>query len=141
FDAPGAKVTNISISGRNGGFTGGGLANGTTGAWISDAPLTGSIVATATVSGSVTGPFTIVPAGQNQSTYYDPVTCTTSAGTASAAGSGASTVAFSLVLPVAHSSTGTWRLGVSVPAAGTVVAAQLKASVGTSGSKPATAAT
>ena len=142
FNAPGAKVTNVSISGRNGGFTGGNLANGTTGAWVSDAPLTGSLVATVTVNGAVNGGFTIVPAGQNQSTYYDPVTCTTSKGSASAAGSGARNLAFTASVPttVSTSKHGMWHLVAKVPSGGTLAATQLRATVGTSGAKPATSA-
>src|SRR5205085_8349945 len=61
FGAPGLTLTNVGISGQNGNFTTTKLPTGTTGAWISDAPLTGNVVATLTGTGSTTGAVVIVP--------------------------------------------------------------------------------
>ena len=71
FGAPGMTLTNIGISGQNGNFTTAKLPANTGGAWISDAPLTGNVVATLTGSGSTTGPVVVVPAAASQSSYFD----------------------------------------------------------------------
>ena len=75
FGAPGMTLTNIGISGQNGNFTTAKLPANTGGAWISDAPLTGNVVATLTGSGSTTGPVVVVPAAASQSSYFDAMTC------------------------------------------------------------------
>ena len=55
FGAAGAKVTGAVIPGMNGSFSSENLAPNTSGAWISDSPVTGSPVATLTLSGQATG--------------------------------------------------------------------------------------
>jgi hypothetical protein len=133
FGAPGATVTNAVIPGTNGSFSSQKLAPNTTGAWISDAPMTGAPDATLTVSGTATGAFTVVPAGASQSTYFSPVRCTLSTG-------GTASVAFTVEPQVTYSaSAGTWHLVVAVPGAGTVSARQLEPTTGTGSSKSVTA--
>jgi hypothetical protein len=133
FGAGGASVANAVIPGNNGSFSTQNLATNTTGAWISDTALTGNVVATLTVSGTPSAPFTVVPAGAAQAMYFDPVTC--SSGTV-ASPAAALTVASHAVY---RSSAGTWRLAVTLPGAGRVTALQLEPTVGTATAKSHTA--
>src|SRR5215831_19199891 len=107
----------FGIPGQNGSFTTSKLPPSTTGAWISDAQLTGTSAATLTVSGSGTGPVVIVPAASAQASYYDPVTC--------AAGATEKSLGFTVGSRATYSRTaGGWHLVVSIPTAGTVSARQ-----------------
>lgn len=134
FGAPGATVTNAVVSGTNGSFTTLNLPPGTTGAWISDTPLTGVPDASLTVSGTATGSLTIVPAGSaTQPTYFSPVTCTfAKAAQASNAFTVARQVAYVRAARV-------WHLTVTIPGAGTVSAQQLEPTIGTGSAKTVTA--
>src|SRR4051812_41128100 len=66
FGAPGLTITNVGIPGQNGGFTTSGLPANTSGAWMSDAPLTGTVSATLTGNGSPAGPIVVVPSASAQ---------------------------------------------------------------------------
>lgn len=117
FGAPGATITSISISGKNGNFSTAKLAPSTTGAWTSDEALTGTLAATVTLRGTVTGPFIIVPSSATQ-VFYDPVTCTVSTG-------GQKTVSFTVAPGATYdAAAGAWHLVVTVPVAGTISAVQ-----------------
>ena len=117
FGIPGTTVTNVGIAGQNGSFTTSKLPPSTTGAWISDAQLTGTSAATLTVSGSGSGPVVIVPAAAAQASYYDPVTC--------AATVTEKPLAFTVGPRATYSkAAGGWHLVVSIPTAGTVSAKQ-----------------
>jgi hypothetical protein len=118
FGAPGLTITNIGISGQNGMYTASKLPANTSGAWISDAPLTGTVSATLTGSGTPTGPVVIVPSAATQSSYFDPVTC--SAGTPPLG-----IVSFTVAAGATYSATAHgWHLVVTIPVAGTVSAKQ-----------------
>jgi len=135
FGAPGLTVTNVSIPGQNGGFTGGKLASGTTGAWVSDTPMTGSLVATLTVGGTATGPVVIVPTASGQSSYYDPVTCTVA--TSATGGATARKIAFTVAPTASWSAIARgWHLTVSVPAPAIVSAKQPLAKNATTKPRP-----
>ena len=131
FNAPGLTIKNISISGKNGNFTTQGLPPGTSAAWASDEPLTGSVSASLTVTGSPTGKIGIVPSTAratpattaDPTTVYDAVSCT-STGTPSV-----QTVSFS-VTPHAvwNAAKHGWLVVVKVPTGGVVSAVQPKAS-------------
>lgn len=124
FGVPGLTITNIAIPGQNGGFTGGKLAPNTSGAWISDAPLTGTVTATLTTSGSPGGPVMVVPSAAGQGSYYDPVTCTTTTSNNSG-GATARALAFTVASKATYSATARgWHLVVTIPVAGTVSAKQ-----------------
>jgi hypothetical protein len=117
FGIPGATVMNVGITGQNGSFTTSKLPPSTSGAWISDAQLTGTSAATLTVSGSGTGPVVVVPATAAQASYYDPVTC--------AATATEKPLGFTVGSRATYSMTaGGWHLVVSIPTAGTVSAKQ-----------------
>ena len=102
FGAPGLAVTQAGIAGQNGNFTAAKLPANTTGAWISDTQLTGSLVATLAVTGTATGPVVIVPSAATQSSYYDPVTCTTSTST-NTGGATAKSVSFTVASRATYS--------------------------------------
>ena len=135
FGAPGATITNAVIPGTNGSFSTQNLPPNTTGAWVADSPLTGSPDATLTITGTATGRFTIVPAGSSsQPGYLNPVTCTTQTQPAP------TSVAFTVVRRALYDAAAhAWHLVVVVPVAGTVSAAQLEPTTGTSSSKSVTA--
>lgn len=133
FGAPGASITNAVIPGNNGTFTTHSLPPSTTGAWISDAPLTGGLAATLSISGAPTGPFRIVPNGASRSIHFDPVTCTAHAAPAPIP-------AFTVEHTITYNPTaGSWRIVVAAPEAGTVSATQPEPTVGTTGAKSMTA--
>jgi hypothetical protein len=117
FGAPGATVTNAVIPGMNGSFSSQHLAPNTSGAWISDSPVTGAPIATLTLSGRATGALRIVPATAASPSYLGPVTCklATAAPAADAVLSVAHGAAYS---PAAHA----WHLVVSIGGAGMVSA-------------------
>lgn len=117
FRVPGLTLTNAGVPGQNGQFMTSNLPAGTSGAWVSDAPLTGTVVATLTGNGKATGPIVIVPSGA-QSSYFDPVTC-------SAGITPARTVSFTVASKATYSkAAGGWHLAVKIPIAGTVSAKQ-----------------
>ena len=124
FGTPGLTLTNIGISGQNGNFTTAKLPSNTSGAWVSDAPLTGNVVATLTGTGSTTGPVVIVPSAASQSTYFDAVTC-------AAASNATPTLSFTIASRMTYSAAARgWHLVVTIPVAGTVSAKQpLSASI------------
>jgi hypothetical protein len=129
FGISGATVTNAGITGQNGTFTTSKLPPSTTGAWISDAQLTGTSAATLTVSGSGTGPVVIVPAAAAQASYFDPVTC--------AATPPEKSLSFTVGPRTTFSkAAGGWHLVVSIPTAGTVSAKQPLAISGEAKPKP-----
>lgn len=118
--APGVIVKNISISGVNGNFGTSSMpsgANGNWGGWTSDVPLTGSLVATLTVSGAPTGKFAIVPLGQSQS-QYNKVACTLHVNPAKPS------VDIEVTRVRYSASAHGWHLLVKVPVAGTLSAVQ-----------------
>lgn len=118
FGVPGQTLTNVGVSGQNGSFTTAKLPSNTTGAWISDAPLTGNIVATLTGSGSMSGPVVVVPSAASQSSYFDAVTCAAATPTVKA-------LSFTVGSHAAYSATARgWHLVVTIPAAATVSAKQ-----------------
>jgi hypothetical protein len=118
FAAPGLTLTNVGVSGQNGQFTTTNLPPNTSGAWISDAPLTGNPVATLTGNGRATGPIVIVPSAASQSSYFDAVTC-------SAGMPPAKSVSFTVASHAAYSPAARgWHLAVAIPAPGTVSAKQ-----------------
>jgi len=124
FGAPGLTVTQTGIAGQNGNFTTAKLPANTTGAWISDTQLTGSLVATLTVSGTATGPVVIVPSAATQSSYYDPVTCTASTST-NTGGATAKNLSFTVASRATwNAAAHGWHLVVTIPTAGTVSAKQ-----------------
>jgi hypothetical protein len=129
FGLPGATITNVGIAGQNGSFTTAKLPPNTTGAWISDAQLTGTSSATLTVTGAGSGPVVVVPAAAAQASYYDPVTC--------AATVTEKPLAFTVGSRVTYSkAAGGWHLVVTIPAAGTVSAKQPLATSGKVKPKP-----
>ena len=133
FGAPGATVTNADIPGTDGSFSTQNLAPNTTGAWLTQSPVTGSPDATLTLTGSASGSFTIVPSSAKQTAYLAPVTCkATVAATPSVAFSVNHTVKY---VPSLHA----WRLSVKTPGAGTISARQLLPTIGTAGAKSVTA--
>src|SRR5438034_6631352 len=118
FGAPGLTITNVGIPGQNGMFTNAKLPANTSGAWISDAPLTGTVSASLTSSGSATGPIVIVPSAATQSSYFDPVTC--KAGTPPS-----KTISFTVAHQAPYSAAARgWHLVVTIPIAATVSAKQ-----------------
>jgi hypothetical protein len=118
FNAPGLTITNIGVSGQNGMYTTSKLPANTSGAWISDAPLTGTVSASLTGSGSPTGPVVIVPSAATQSSYFDPVTC-------SAGAPAEKIISFTVAHTASYSrAAGGWHLVVTIPVAGTVSAKQ-----------------
>lgn len=122
FGAPGLTVTNVGVSGQNGTFTTAKLPANTTGAWISDAQLTGNLVATLTGSGSMSGPVVVVPSTASQSSYYDPVTCAAATST-NTGGSTARALSFTVASHATYSTTARgWHLVVKIPTAATVSA-------------------
>jgi hypothetical protein len=124
FGLPGATITNVGIAGQNGNFTTAKLPPNTTGAWISDAQLTGTSSATLTVSGTGTGPVVVVPAAALQASYYDPITCAAATGS-NTGGSTARDLFFTVSSHVPYSkAAGGWHLVVTISAAGTVSARQ-----------------
>lgn len=134
FGAPGATVTNAVIPGANGSFSTQNLAANTSGAWISDSPLSGAPVASVTLRGQMTGSLRIVPASGTQPTYLSPVTCKLT---------GAAPVA-SAVFSVDHkagysAAARTWQLAVSIAGAGTVSAKEAEPTVSTAAPGGATA--
>ena len=135
FGAPGATVTNAVIPGMNGSFSSQNLAPNTTGAWISDAPVTGSPVASLTLSGQMSGALRIVPASDASPTYLSPVVCPL-ASSAPATGSAVFSVAHAASYsPAAR----TWHLVVAVGGAGTVSAKEAEPTVSTAAPGGATA--
>jgi hypothetical protein len=136
FGAPGARITDAAISGSNGSFSTQGLPLGTSGAWISDAPVPTTSSVTLTTDKPTGGSFKIVPATTQQPVYTTPVMCTRSnvvpsRTTALKVGSSASY----------DSAAHVWHLRVAVPAAGTISAKQPEATVGTSTSAQITTTT
>lgn len=134
FEAPGATVTGAVIPGMNGSFSSQNLAPNTSGAWISETPVTGSPVATVTLSGQITGPLRIVPASATTPTYLSPVRCPLAS----------STPGGRAVFSVAHSATYSpaahlWRLPVAIGGAGTVSAKEPEPTVSTAAPGGATA--
>ena len=124
FGIPGATITNVGISGQNGGFTTTKLPPNTTGGWMSDTQLTGTSSATLTVTGAGTGPVVIVPAAAAQASYYDPVTCAAATGS-NTGGATARALSFTVSPhPAFSKAAGGWHLVVTIPAAGTVSAKQ-----------------
>ena len=120
--ASGASVTNIEISGNVGTLSTQNLPVNTTGEWLLTSPATagGSITANLTMSGPVTGPFTVVAANSPATTYTDPFRCAVS--TVSAMPSNAFKVNQHVTYDsVAHA----WHLAVTVPGRGAVSALQL----------------
>ncbi|HEY3921558.1 MAG TPA: hypothetical protein VGL76_05530 [Gaiellaceae bacterium] len=118
--APGVTIGNISVPGRNGNFGTSSTppgSNGNWGGWTSDEALTGSIVATVTVSGTPTGKFTILPEGQNSATF-DEVTCSLHLNPAKPT----IDIKVSKVKYVATAHG--WHLMIKVPVAGTLSAVQ-----------------
>jgi hypothetical protein len=118
--APGVTVTNISVPGKNGNFGASSQPAGTTGnwgGWTSDEALTGSIVATLSISGTPSGKFTIIPEGQNSSTY-DEVTCSLHVNPAKPV------LDIHVKAPSYSKSAHAWRMLVKVPVAGTLSAVQ-----------------
>jgi hypothetical protein len=124
FGAPGLTLTNIGIPGQNGQFTTAKLPTNTNGAWVSDAPLTGNVVATLTGSGSMSGPVVVVPAAASQSSYFDGVTCAAATST-NTGGTTTHTLSFTVASHMTYSTAARgWHLVVTIPAAGTVSAKQ-----------------
>jgi hypothetical protein len=118
FGAPGMTLTNIGVSGQNGTFTTAKLPANTSGAWISDAQLTGNVVATLTGNGSMSGPVVVVPSTASQSSYYDAVTCSAATPTVKA-------LSFTVASRAVYSTTARgWHLVVRIPVAATVSAKQ-----------------
>jgi hypothetical protein len=133
FGASGATVTNAVIPGSNGSFSTQNLAPNTSGAWISDSPLSGAPVASVTLSGQMTGSLRVVPASGTQPTYMSPVTC-------KLANVASRTAVFSVAsrpsyMPAAHA----WRLSVAIAGAGTVSAKEAEPTIGTAAPQGATA--
>ena len=125
FGADGAAVTNAVIPGTNGNFTTEGLAANTTGAWLSDAPLPSSSVVTVTTS-RPSSSLTIVPASATNPTYFTPITCRFTSAT------GPRGTSFAVGQPMFRPAAGgSWRLVVTIPAAGIVSARQLEPVTGT----------
>jgi hypothetical protein len=136
FGASGVSVTNINIAGNQGALSTQNLPTNTTGEWLLTTPAVpgGTLTASLTTSGPVTGSFTVVAANSPPSTFSDPFLC------ALATGSPLPSNAFTVNQHVTYDSTaGAWHLVVSVPGAGTVSALQAVASSGGSGSKPVVA--
>jgi hypothetical protein len=132
FGAPGVTVKNAVIPGMNGNFSTQSLPANTSGAWVSDTPITGSPSVSLTTSGTATGPFTIVPAGA-QSAYFNAVTCTVAQPTPRP------TIAFKVAHLATYSAAAhAWHLVVTIPAPGTVSARQPVPTIGTGSSKPVT---
>jgi len=124
FGAPGLTLTNIGVSGQNGSFTTGKLPANTSGAWISDTPLTGNMVATLAGNGATTGPVVVVPSAASQSSYFDAVTCAAATST-NTGGSTAKALSFTIASRATYSrAAGGWHLVVTIPVAGTVSAKQ-----------------
>jgi hypothetical protein len=122
FGAPGLTVTNVGISGQNGNFTTAKLPANTGGAWISDTPLTGSVVATLTGSGSTTGPVVVVPSAAAQASYFDDVTCAAATSTYTG-GQKTKALSFTVASRAIYSAAAHgWHLVVTIPVAGTVSA-------------------
>lgn len=117
FGAQGLTISNISISGKNGNFTTANLPANTIAGWSSDEQLTGSLAATLTVSGSITGNVVIVPTS-SQGTTYNAVTCALRTNPAKAA------LSIHVKEPRYSSSSRAWHMLVSVPVAGTLSAVQ-----------------
>ncbi len=133
FGASGATVTNADIPGTDGSFSTQNLAPNTTGAWLTQSPVTGSPDATLTLTGSASGSFTIAPSSAKQTAYLAPVTCkATVTATRSVAFSVNHTVKY---VPALH----VWHLSVKAPGAGTISARQLLPTIGTAGAKSVTA--
>jgi hypothetical protein len=117
FGAPGLRITNVGIPGQNGMYTTSKLPANTSGAWISDTPLTGTVSVTLTGSGA-TGPIVVVPSGAAQSSYFDPVTCSPGAPLNK-------TVSFTVASRATYSRAANgWHLVVTIPVAGIVSAKQ-----------------
>ena len=117
--APGSVIKNISISGQNGNLSTSNLPANTTAAWISDAAMTGTLSVTLTLDKAPTGSFTIVPAAQQASSYYDAITCTATTRPLRKA------VSFNVTpLAVYSARARGWHVIVKVPMAGIVSAEQ-----------------
>ena len=79
FGAPGAKVTNVVVSGTNGTLSTSGLPAGTSGAWIATSPLMpGSVVANVTTTAPIKGAFRVVGMGSSPTNFYAPISCAVS---------------------------------------------------------------
>jgi hypothetical protein len=117
--APGITIQNISISGTNGNFTTSNLPANTSGAWMSDAALTGTLSATLTFTGTPTGSFMIMPAAQQGSSFYDTISCTATTRPLR------KSISFSVTPKAVYSTKAhAWHVMVKVPTAGIVSAKQ-----------------
>jgi len=135
FGTGGATIANAVIPGNNGDFTTENLAPNTTGAWVSDTPLSGSFVVSLSLRGTPTGSFTVVPSGASQSPYFARVTCTLSSGTSPKAHA-----ALSVNTHVTYdAAVGGWHIVVTVPTGGTVSAAQPEPTISSASAKAVTA--
>jgi hypothetical protein len=115
FGGNGLTISNVSVSGKNGNYTTTNLPANTTAGWSSDEQLTGSVAATLTVSGSLTGNIVIVPTG---GTAYNAVTCALRTNPAKAA------LSIHVKAPLYVKTARAWHMLVSVPVAGTLSAVQ-----------------
>jgi hypothetical protein len=134
FGVAGATVTKVVIPGENGNFSTRNLAPNTSGAWVSDTPLTGAPVVSLTTSSRATGSLTVVPFGASQSAYFSSVRCVATGNAP------ASTGAFAVDPHITyHGTARAWLMVVTIPEGGTVSAAELEATTGTGSAKPVTA--
>jgi hypothetical protein len=125
FGARGGTVTNAVVPGSQGTFSTQKLPGGSSGAWITMTPLMpGSTTASLTTTSSVSGSFTVMPAGDTTPTYLEGITCTMAHGVMP---SSSFTV---LGHPAYVRSSGVWRLGVRISGPGAVHAVNPMPSVG-----------
>lgn len=115
--APGARITNIGLSGQSGNFASTNLPAKTTGGWLSDTPLSGNLSASLTIMGSPTGAFVIIPVAA-QGSYFSPVTCSLHVNPAKPA------VTIKIDGTKYSSQARAWHLMVKVPIAGTLSAVE-----------------
>jgi hypothetical protein len=118
FATPGLALTNVVIPGQNGNFTTAKLPASTSGAWISDTPMTGTISATLSGNGALSGPVVVVPSASGQNSYFDPITCKAGIPTEK-------TVSFTVNHRATYSKAARgWHLVATIPVPGTVSAKQ-----------------
>jgi hypothetical protein len=114
FGAPGGTVTNIVMPATQGALSTTNIPANTTAAWLLNAAVVPGQTYTATLatSGTLTGPFTVIPANRDRTEWFDPVACTVMQAVVPSNKFTAQTqVAF-------HKPTGTWREIVTVPGPG-----------------------
>lgn len=125
FGAPGTAVTNVVVPGSQGAFSTNKLPSGSSGAWITTAPLLpGSATASLTTTAQVKGRFSVMPASDTSPTYFEGFQC--SLVSAAAPSSSFTVNPHATYVP----GKGVWHLTVAISGAGAVHAASPQPSVG-----------